>query len=122
MIKHTQNMLFNGDKVAVDHNTGIVLPDYVKLSKAFGYETYRVKTWPEFDFFFPRFMDFNGPAICEIFMPAEQDFIPKVRGVLQHDGTIFAPPLEEMSPVLTLDVMKRVMGADLSLKSLKIVR
>ena len=122
MIKHTQNMLFNGDKVAVDHNTGIVLPDYVQLSKAFGYETFRVKSWSEFDFFFPRFMDFNGPAVCEIFMPTEQEFIPKVRGVLQVDGTIFAPPLEEMSPVLPLDVMQRVMGAGLSAKSLRIAR
>ena len=122
MIKHTQKMLFNGNYSAVDKNTGIVLPDYMKVAKAFGYENFRVKTWDEFDFYFPRFMDHDGPAICEIFMPPNQDFLPKVKGVLQSDGSIFAPPIEEMSPVLPMETVQRVMGETISKKSSIIVR
>lgn len=122
MIKHTQKMLFDGNYNAVNKNTGIVLPDYMKVAKAFGYEPFRVKTWSEFDFYFPRFMNYEGPAICEIFMPPDQEFIPKVKGVVQMDGSIFAPPLEEMSPLLPVDVMKRIMGKNISKKSDIIVR
>tara|TARA_Y100000389_G_scaffold203492_1_gene252063 strand:- start:2408 stop:4192 length:1785 start_codon:yes stop_codon:yes gene_type:complete len=122
MIKHTQKMLFDGNYNAVDKNTGIVLPDYMKVAKAFGYEPYRIKTWSEFDFYFPRFMDYEGPAICEIFMPPNQEFIPKVKGVVQMDGSIFAPPIEEMSPLLPMDVVERVMGNNVSKKSYKIIR
>ena len=122
MIKHTQKMLFKGNYTAVDENTGIVLPDYMKVAKAFGYEGYRIKTWNEFHFYFPRFMDYEGPAICELFMPPDQDFIPKVKGVVQMDGSIFAPPIEEMSPVLPMDVVTRIMGDTISEKSSKIVR
>lgn len=122
MIKHTQKMLFKGNYTAVDENTGIVLPDYMKVAKAFGYEGYRIKTWNEFHFYFPRFMDYEGPAICEVFMPPDQDFIPKVKGVVQTDGSIFAPPIEEMSPVLPMDVVTRIMGDTISEKSSKIVR
>ena len=122
MIKHTQKMLFKGNYTAVDENTGIVLPDYMKVAKAFGYEGYRIKTWNEFHFYFPRFMDYEGPAICEVFMPPDQDFIPKVKGVVQMDGSIFAPPIEEMSPVLPMDVVTRIMGDTISEKSSKIVR
>jgi len=122
MIKHTQKMLFKGNYTAVDENTGIVLPDYMKVAKAFGYEGYRIKTWNEFHFYFPRFMDYEGPAICEVFMPPDQDFIPKVKGVVQMDGSIFAPPIEEMSPVLPIDVVTRIMGNTISEKSSKIVR
>ena len=122
MIKHTQKMLFKGNYTAVDENTGIVLPDYMKVAKAFGYEGYRIKTWNEFHFYFPRFMDYEGPAICEVFMPPDQDFIPKVKGVIQMDGSIFAPPIEEMSPVLPMDVVTRIMGDTISEKSSKIVR
>ena len=114
MIKHTQKMLFKGNYTAVDENTGIVLPDYMKVAKAFGYEGYRIKTWNEFHFYFPRFMDYEGPAICEVFMPPDQDFIPKVKGVVQMDGSIFAPPIEEMSPVLPMDVVTRIMGDTIS--------
>ena len=122
MIKHTQKMLFKGNYTAVDENTGIVLPDYMKVAKAFGYEGYKIKTWNEFHFYFPRFMDYEGPAICEVFMPPDQDFIPKVKGVVQMDGSIFAPPIEEMSPVLPMDVVTRIMGDTISEKSSKIVR
>jgi len=122
MIKHTQKMLFKGNYTAVDENTGIVLPDYMKVAKAFGYEGYRIKTWNEFHFYFPRFMDYEGPAICELFMPPDQDFIPKVKGVVQMDGSIFAPPIEEMSPVLPMDIVTRIMGDTISEKSSKIVR
>lgn len=122
MIKHTQKMLFDGNYNAVDKNTGIVLPDYMKVAKAFGYEPYRVKTWSEFDFYFPRFMNYEGPAICEIFMPPNQEFLPKVKGVVQSDGSIFAPPIEEMSPLVSMDVIERVMGNNISKKSHTIVR
>jgi acetolactate synthase-1/2/3 large subunit len=122
MIKHTQKMLFKGDYNAVNSRTGIVLPDYMKVAKAFGYEKFQIKNWEDFDFYFPKFMDFDGPSICEIFMPPEQEFLPKVKGVVQSDGSIFAPPLEEMSPVLPLETIQRIMGSELSCKSTKIVR
>lgn len=122
MIKHTQKMLFKGQYTAVNGNTGIVLPDYMKVAKAFGYERFRIKNWKDFYFYFRQFMDFDGPAICEIFMPPDQEFVPKVKGVVQVDGTIFAPPIEEMSPVLPFETMKRIMGSGLSTKSSKIVR
>ena len=122
MIKHTQKMLFNGNYSAVDKNTGIVLPDYMKVAKAFGYENFRIKTWSEFDFYFPRFMNHKGPSICEIYMPSEQVFIPKVKGVVQKDGGMFAPPLEEMSPILPINVINRIMKNDISKKSQMIIR
>jgi acetolactate synthase-1/2/3 large subunit len=122
MIKHTQKMLFNGNYNAVDKTTGIVLPDYMKVARAFGYEDFRIKTWNEFDFYFSRFMNHDGPAICEIFMPPNQEFLPKVKGVLQSDGSIFAPPIEEMSPILPMETVRRVMGDTISTKSSMIVR
>src|SRR6056300_285685 len=122
MIKHTQKMLFGGNYNAVDKTTGIVLPDYMKVAKAFGYEDFRIKTWEEFDFYFTRFMDHDGPAICEIFMPPHQHFLPKVKGVLHSDGSIFAPPIEEMSPVLPMETIERIMGSEISTKSSMIVR
>ena len=32
-------------KGTVDSNTGIVLPDYMKIADAFGYEKYQIKSW-----------------------------------------------------------------------------
>lgn len=123
MIKHTQKMLFNGTFNSVDSNTGIVLPDYMKVADAFGYEKYQIKSWEDFNEIFPKFMDFFGPSICEIFMPPNQEFIPKVKGVVNSENnSIFAPPLEEMSPLLSYDIIKDIMKSNLSKKSEMISR
>jgi acetolactate synthase I/II/III large subunit len=122
MIKHTQKMLFNGKFTAVDTESGIVLPDYIKVGQAFGYETYQIKTWNDFNYYFPKFMDSDAPSICEIFMPPEQEFIPKVKGILKNDGSIFAPPIEEMSPLLSFEEVTHVMGNNISSNSSEIVR
>ena len=123
MIKHTQKMLFKGKYNAVDSNTGIVLPDYMKIADAFGYEKYQIKSWSEFYDCYPKFMDFDGPSICEIFMDPNQDFIPKVKGVVNNDtNTIFAPPIEEMSPLLKFNIIESIMTENISVKSNSINR
>ena len=121
MIKHTQKMLFENMN-SVNKDTGIVLPDYMKVADAFGYEKYCIKSWPEFDFYFPNFMKYDGPAICEIYMPPTQDFIPKVKGILQKERGIFAPPIEEMSPILPLNLIESTMGNLISKESYLISR
>jgi acetolactate synthase-1/2/3 large subunit len=55
-------------------------------------------------------------------MPPDQEFLPKVKGVLQKDGSIFAPPIEEMSPIVPMETIERVMGDNKSKKSSMIVR
>uniref|UniRef100_A0A6C0HWN9 Thiamine pyrophosphate enzyme n=1 Tax=viral metagenome TaxID=1070528 RepID=A0A6C0HWN9_9ZZZZ len=123
MIKHTQKMLFKGSYNSVDSTTGIVLPDYMRVADAFGYAKFQIKNWDDFSTYFPKFMEFDGPAICEIFMPPLQDFIPKVKGVVNHENnSIFAPPIEEMSPLLQYDIIKKIMNGNVSKKSEMIVR
>jgi acetolactate synthase-1/2/3 large subunit len=55
-------------------------------------------------------------------MDPEQDFVPKVKGVLKEDGSIFPPPIEEMSPLLPFDVVEKEMIAGISEKSKQIKR
>ena len=119
MIKHTQKMLFN-NSTAVDADTGIVLPDYMKVAKAFGYDRFQVKTWDDFHFHFPRFLNNDTPAICEIFMHPNQEFIPKVKGVLKSDGTIFAP--QRVLSTRLNQIVEDVMGDNISKKSAMISR
>lgn len=102
MIKHTQNMLFNGTKTCVDKKTGVELPDYKKIAEAFEYEYYTIDQVDEF-------LSSPNQGILEIFMDPNQEFIPKVRGIKNKDNTIQAGLLEEMSPLLPLDNIKEAM-------------
>lgn len=122
MIKHTQKMLFKGDYISVNKKTGIGLPKYNRVMPAFGYKYYDLKSWDNFDQVMSYFINESGPACLEVFMDPEQDFIPKVKGVLKEDLTILAPPIEEMSPLLSLDEVEQNMLIDLSYKSKLIKR
>jgi acetolactate synthase-1/2/3 large subunit len=95
MIKHTQNMLFGGNKTCVDQSTGVTLPDYKKVAKAFDYSYYTEED-------VEKFLNDQNQSIMEVFMDPQQEFIPKVRGMKMQDGTIKAGLLEEMSPLLPL--------------------
>lgn len=122
MIKHTQKMLFDKHYVSVDKKTGIGLPNYNKLMTAFGYEYYSLNDWESFDKTMSDFLNCEGAACLEVFMDPEQDFIPKVKGVLNEDFSILSPPIEEMSPLLSLEEVEKNMIVGLSHKSKKIKR
>lgn len=125
MIKHTQKMLFDGRKVSVDDDTGLQLPEYSRIMKAFGFNYrsyYRYFSEESKTDTIKRFLESEGPACLEVFMATEQDFSPKVKGVKLEDGTIFAPPIEEMSPLLPLKTIEDNMIVPISEKSKLIQR
>ena len=115
MIKHTQNMLFKGNKVCVDKETGVDLPDYRKVAQAFEYDYYNIDQIHEF---------LNSPnqSILEVFMDPNQPFIPKVKGIKNQDNTIQAGLLEEMSPPLPLEDITRAMISGINSRSKTMIR
>ena len=115
MIKHTQKMLFQGHKTCVDKDTGVTLPDYKKVAKAFEFPYYTEEQMDDF-------INDPGCGIMEVFMDPEQEFIPKVRGMKQQDGTIKAGLLEEMSPLLPLNEIEEAMTTLINERSKQVIR
>lgn len=115
-IKHTQKMLFNGNYNGVNKDTGVSLPDYKKISNAFGlhYSNTKIDT-------LDNFLKTEGPGIYETYMNPEQDLSPKVKGIVTEEG-ITAPPLEEMSPLLSFQDIKDNMIINVNELSHKIKR
>jgi acetolactate synthase I/II/III large subunit len=117
MIKHTQKLLFNNHYVSVNKDTGIGLPNFSKLLPAFGYDYFSLKEWDNTDNILNKFINNPSSAVLEVFMDPEQTFLPKVKGVPNKDGSILAPPLEEMSPLLPLGEIKNNLLVKISNKS-----
>lgn len=122
MIKHTQKMLFKGDYVSVDKDTGIGLPNFEKLLPAFGYDYFSLEDNNNTDEVLDKFLNHSGPAVLEVFMDPEQGFLPKVKGVAKEDNTILAPPIEDMSPLVSRQQLEDSMLITVSEKSNQIKR
>ena len=121
MIKHTQKMLFNGNYNSVNKKTGIGLPNFKKVFKAFGYDYFELREIENINDTLKSFLNSKKQSVLEVFMDPEQDFIPKVKGVLMEDKTILSLPLEDMSPLLTFNEIENNMISGISEKS-KIVK
>lgn len=119
MIKHTQKLFFNGRYNSVDSNTGIQLPEFKRIAYGFKIPYIRIDKIEDLD---KIGLYYKGPIIIEVFMDPEQNFIPKVKGVILEDESIFAPPLEEMSPLLPFETIQKEMIVDISEKSKRIKR
>lgn len=100
MIKHTQKALFNGRYAGTDKNSGISCPNFSAIAEAFGFLSYTIKSWTDFETIMPQVQSHQGPVICEVFTHPEQLFVPKLSLAPQQDGSIVSPPLEDLSPLL----------------------
>ena len=122
MIKHTQKMLFKGNYASVDKKTGIGLPNFSKVFPALGYDYFKLKDWDKTDSTLEQFLNHPTSAVLEVFMDPEQGFLPKVKGILKKDNSILAPPIEEMSPLVSREHLEKSMLVKLSEKSNQIQR
>jgi len=117
MIKHTQKALFSGRYSGSDRKSGVTCPDFSKVAYAFGIPSFQIRTWDDVKKIIPQVQSIHGPVICEVFICPEQPFVPKLSLVQQKDGTLISPPLEDLSPLLTREEMKKNMIIGLHPKS-----
>ena len=117
MIKHTQNALFKTDYVGTDRASGISCPDYTKIAAAFDIPSFQISNWDECDETLVKVQAATGPVICEVFMHPEQPFTPKLSLVAKDDGTLVSPPLEDLSPLVSREVLERAMLVGMHEKS-----
>lgn len=117
-IKHTQKMLFDSRYVGVNPNTGVHLPNFQKVVEAFGIKYYNSKNLSLKEFIE---MEDEGISMFETFMNPEQELSPKVKGIVNGEQ-ILAPPIEEMSPLLTFEEMQNNMVIGLNPISYQIKR
>ena len=99
-IRHTQDGFLNGNYVGSDASGGVSLPDYLKVAGAYGIPAERVYSYNELTRNIRKALDTDGPAVCEIMIPRDQEVMPRQGFSKQADGTYKPTPLEDMYPFL----------------------
>lgn len=117
MIKHTQNALFKSSYVGTNASSGVSCPDFGKLAAAFDIPAFSIRGWDECDRVLSEVQAIDGPVICEVFMHPEQVFSPKLSLVSKPSGELVSPPLEDLSPLVPLDVLTDAMLVEVHPKS-----
>lgn len=104
-IKHTQTNFFNGHLVGSDPKSGVSCPDIIKIGKAYGYKTFKIKNHKETDKIIKKAMETKGPVIVEVMVDPMQPYYPKVTSKKLPDGSFESCALDNMWPFLPEEEM-----------------
>lgn len=109
-IRMTQRNYFKGAWVGCDAQTGLGLPNWEDLARAYGIPYARLDAEAGVDADGVRaLLDADGPALIEVPIDPDQTYYPKISSAVQPDGSMKSNPLHRMSPDLPAEVEERVL-------------
>lgn len=120
-IRNTMRNYFSGRYVGTGPEAGLWLPDLEAVARTYEIPFLRISDVTELPslhdvFALPR------PLLVDLRLTANEALAPKVAAMPQSDGSMISMPMEDMSPLLPLDVLKAEMLIPLSDASLRCSR
>ena len=105
-IIQTQRNFFNGRLTGCNVQSGVEVPDFVKVAKAFGLPAVRISKNKDVKAGIRRVLETPGPVVCELDCTHDYTFAPKLSARKLPDGTMVSPSLEDMFPFLDREEMQ----------------
>lgn len=99
-IIQTQRNFFNGRLTGCNAQSGVEVPDFVQVAKAFGLPAVRLTKNRDLEKGIKKVLAMRGPVVCELDCTPDYTFAPKLSARKLPDGTMVSPTLEDMFPFL----------------------
>ena len=100
-IKSNQKVAFNNHYIGCDKQTGLWLPDWEYIGKAFDIPTLVLTDKNTFGQAFTELFESEGPTIFIVKVDPDQIFYPKILSTKNAKGEIVSNPLHLMEPQLS---------------------
>lgn len=121
-IRNTMRNYFSGRYVGTGPEAGLWLPDLEDLARTYEVSFLRISDASELKTAFDRMLARPRPLLVDMRLTANETLAPKVAAIPQSDGTMISMPMEDMSPLLSLDTLKTEMTVPLTDASLRCAR
>jgi acetolactate synthase-1/2/3 large subunit len=108
-IRMTQLNYFNGDYMGCDETTGLGLPDWELLARAFGINFLRLDPNNIFTDEVLTRLESDLPEFFVVPISQEQTYFPKISSHITETGGMESNPLHLMTPEITLEESLKVM-------------
>lgn len=99
-IRAMQNNSFGGFQVASGKDSGLTMPDTVKVAEAYGLKTFRIYDNCQLEKEIKNVLDTKGPVLCELMISPDETVSPRTKTIVHEDGTLESYPLEKMWPIV----------------------
>ena len=92
--------MFNGRFTGCTPDTGVEIPDFEKVSYAFGIPYVRIENHKELIEGLEKVYATEGAVVCELYQDKEQAIEPRVMSRKLNDGTLVSPVIDDLYPFL----------------------
>jgi len=108
-IRNTQKNYFNERYVGTGPEAGLKLPDLKKIALAYELDYLKVEGVSELNEKLEKSIGSERPIIVDVQLIKNEVLMPKVSALPQPDGSIISMPLEDMTPLLSLEELRSEM-------------
>jgi acetolactate synthase-1/2/3 large subunit len=106
-IRMTQRNYFDGAYLGCDVETGLGLPDWSFIAKAYGLPYTKLEEFELVDPVLTQVLDRIGPEVIEVMIDPEQTYYPKITSRILPSGAMDSNPLHLMTPDLSFEEIDR---------------
>lgn len=121
-IRNTQRNYFNERYIGTGPEAGLWLPDLEKIAETYELAFLRIENPATIEAQLEKALNMQTPCIIDIRLLENETLAPKASAMPQKDGSIISMPLEDMSPLLPLEMLKNEMLIPLTEGSIKTQR
>jgi acetolactate synthase-1/2/3 large subunit len=115
-IRNTQRNYFEERYLGTGPASGLFIPNFVEVAKGMGLGAQDINLPSQL----MEAFDVTGPRLLNVHLKTDEVLSPKVAAIPQPDGSIISMPLEDMSPLLSLEQLKAEMISGIDKTSEKV--
>jgi acetolactate synthase-1/2/3 large subunit len=108
-IRASQTNFFGAPNIGCDAASGLRLPDFCKVARAYGLKSTRIEDQVDLRRQIRRVLRTPGPVVCDVKVIPDEVRAPRVTSVQRADGSFVSKPLEDLWPFLDRDEFKENM-------------
>ncbi len=106
-IRASQTNYFGGPNIGCSPETGVSIPDYRKVARAYGLKTAVIEGQGEgqadLRAAVRKVLRSRGPVVCDVHVIPDEIRAPRVTSIQRPDGSFLSKPLEDLWPFLDRD-------------------
>ncbi len=106
-IRASQTNYFGGPNIGCSPETGVSIPDYRKVARAYGLKTAVIEGQGEgqadLRAAVRKVLRGRGPVLCDVHVIPDEIRAPRVTSIQRPDGSFLSKPLEDLWPFLDRD-------------------
>ncbi len=99
-IRQSQRNFFEGRMTGSGTESGVSVPDFVEIGKAFGLKSVKINNPKTMKEDIEKVLNTGGAVLCEVETVQEYSFVPKLSSRTLPDGSMVSASLEDMYPFL----------------------